>query len=177
VFLFWIYLSWLVTLLGAEFTYCLGIYRDVWRPDRGAAGNDLLLAYRLLGYLWEGQREGIGLPMDQLLDLEPGHAEAELELLLMQLEKSRLVLRTERGEWMLARDLHQVSLLELFRAGPFLLPRTEANSSPELESVLAGLQAGLEQSLDLPLADLYGKRSTWRGDQAATDVSPVGYEN
>ncbi len=30
IFLIWVYLSWLVTLLGAEFTYCLGIFRDDW---------------------------------------------------------------------------------------------------------------------------------------------------
>lgn len=159
VFLIWIYLSWLVTLLGAEFTYCLGIYRDIWRPDRGGAGNDLLLAYRVLGALWDGQRQGQGLAIERLLEQEPGHPEAELEQLLMQLEKARLVLRGERGEWILVRDLRQVSLLDLFRTGPFLLPESPASRSPELDPLLAAMEQDLERSLAVPLDTLYQQRS------------------
>lgn len=165
VFLIWIYLCWLVTLLGAEFTYCLGIYRDDWRPGRGQEGSDLLLAYGLLGHLWAAQRAGLGVPMERLLTLEPGQGEEELERVLIYLESARLVLRSEQGDWVLARDLGRVSLLDLYQAGPFLLPQAGARVRPgtpappeELKPVLAGLSGALAADLSLSLASLYEGR-------------------
>ena len=159
VFLIWIYLSWLVTLLGAEFTYCLWIYRDDWHPERGRGGDDLLLAYRLLGHLWEAQEGGDALAMKRLLALEPVYSEEDLERLLLQLHKAHLVLRTEQDEWALARDMGRVSLLDLYRAGAFVLP---ASGGPgkvaELAPVLDRLEADLQRTLDLPLSSLFEKK-------------------
>ena len=159
VFLIWIYLSWLVTLMGAEFTYCLRIYRDDWDPERERGGNDLLLAYRLLEHLWEAQVAGVTVSMKRLLKLEPAYSEVDLERLLLQLHKSHLVLRTERDEWVLARDMGRVSLLDLYRAGPFVLPTDgELGGIVELEPVLGQVEADLHRTLDLPLDALFEKK-------------------
>ncbi len=159
VFLIWIYLSWLVTLLGAEFTYCLGIYRDDWYLQEGRGGDDLLLAYRLLGHLWEAQEEGSAISLGRFLKIEPICSEADLEGLLLQLQEAQLVLRTERDEWALARDMGKVSLLDLYRAGAFVLP---AGAGPgqgaELAPVLDQLEADLRRTLDLPLSSLFEKK-------------------
>jgi membrane protein len=159
VFLIWIYLSWLVTLLGAELTFCLGIYRDEWQPDQAAGGNDLLLAYRLLSYLWEAQRDGAPVPMERLLAREPAHSETELEQVLLLLARARLVLRSERGDWALARNLARVSLLELLRSGPFVLPTVQAlegrGGRPELKPLLERLDQELQAGLDVPLSELF----------------------
>lgn len=163
VFLIWIYLSWLVTLLGAEFTYCLGIYRDEWRPERSDQGLDLLLAYRLLSYLWSAQRSGDAVSMDLLMAREPTESEVDLEQMLLTLVKARLVLGTERGDWALARDMDDVSFLDLFRSGPFVLPQRVQSDKlrrSELEPVLKRLEQGLQQGLDLPLSQLFGGGSS-----------------
>jgi len=159
VFLIWIYLSWLVTLLGAEFTYCLSIYRDRWDPEREHEREDLLLAYRLLEHLWEAQREGKTVSMQRLLALEPTHSEVDLEHLLLSLRKARLVLYTERDEWALARDMGGVSLLDLYRAGSFVFPAdTEVGEETELGQVLGQVETDLQRTLDLPLSSLFGKQ-------------------
>lgn len=165
VFLIWIYLSWLVTLLGAEFTYCLGIYRDEWHPEWGTGGQDLLLAYRLLGYLWEAQRQGDAVNMDLLLEREPTHSETDLERLLLLLVKGRLVLRVDHSDWVLARNLADVSFLQLFQAGPFALPDPalrERMSCEELKPVLQRLEQELQQGLDVPLSRLFEERNKLR---------------
>jgi membrane protein len=163
VFLIWIYLSWLVTLLGAEFTYCLGIYRDAWRPEHHGQGLDLLLAYRLLSYLWAAQRDGSAVSMDALMIHERSHSEADLEELLMALDKAHLVLRTERGEWALAKDMDRVTFLDLFRCGPFVLPSqsgqallSDLPAHPGLGPLLKSLEDGLQERLDLPLSQVFG---------------------
>jgi membrane protein len=157
VFLIWIYLSWLVTLLGGEITYCLGIYRDSWSPDRSRQGQCLLLAYRVLGILWKAQERGASVPMECFLTNEASHSESEIDHLLLKLSKARFVLRTERGEWALARDLARVSLLDLYAVGPFVLP-AGLQGDPELNQVLTVLDTGLRKALDVPLASLYQDR-------------------
>lgn len=157
VFLIWIYLSWLVILLGGEITYCLGIYRDSWSPDKSRQGLCLLLVYRVLGILWRAQERGASVPMERFITDEISHSEADLEHLLLKLSKAHLVLRTERGEWVLARDLSKVSLLELYLVGPFVLP-AGLHGDPELNEVLSVLDTGLRTALDVPLASLYKER-------------------
>lgn len=159
VFLIWVYLSWLVTLLGCEITYCLSAYRDAWTPDYSQSGMDLLLAYRILGALWTAQEQGIALSMERLLTVDMRHSETELENLLLQLAKVRLVLRTERGDWALARDLSKFSMLELYRTGPFILP-VGPTEDLELAKMLVSLETGLHTALDVPLASLYRNRHT-----------------
>ncbi len=160
VFLIWIYLSWLVTLLGAEFTYCLGIYRDEWYPDRGRHGADLLLAYRLLSYLWQGQHSGAPVSMRSLMAKEPMHSETDLEAILLHLMQARLVLRTEQGDWVLARDMGSMSFQDLYWSGHFILPRPDDGQSEDMElrRLLQALKADMDKTLEVPLADLFEQR-------------------
>jgi membrane protein len=178
VFLIWIYLSWLVTLLGAEFTYCLGIYRDQWHPQRKPHETELYLAFRLVGYLWQAQNSGRSVAMEQLLTHEPSHSETELEELLLRLSAARLVLRTEQGEWALARDLSDVSFLEFFWAGHFVLPKLPladeegSDEAPQLRRLLRALREDMDKALNVPLDVLYGNaRNPDSVTAGASDVS------
>ncbi len=161
IFLVWIYLSWVVTLLGAEFSCCLGIYGEGREQDKDGGRNDLLLAFRTLGRLWQAQRKGETLSILALAK-ELGRVSVEhLELILMELQEAHLVLRTEEHTWALARDLSEVELLELYRVRPYPLPnikRVTLNDPADrlLAQTLEQLEQGLERTLKVPLADYFG---------------------
>jgi membrane protein len=131
IFLIWIYLSWLVTLLGAEFSCCLGIHQDEWSiAENGVMGSVFFLAFRLLQRLWQAQHTGDVLPVKQLARELHGGSEERLETILYDLAGANMVIRAERGGWALAKDMDEVSLIELYRVVNCALPQL-----PHLDTV------------------------------------------
>ncbi|MEJ2453331.1 MAG: virulence factor BrkB family protein [Candidatus Thiodiazotropha sp.] len=160
IFLIWIYLSWLVTLLGAEFTYCLSIYREDWRESREEWGEAFLLVLRLLRVLRGAQHDGNSLSIRELVRRMPRSNDEEIELALLDLQQARMVTRAEDKGWLLARDLGEVSLFELYRSAPYVLPSPQAVSEEPaaLRLLMARLEEDLEANLDQPLASLLSER-------------------
>ena len=161
IFLVWIYLSWVVALLGAEFSYCLSVFRDLGWHGREGEGGDFLLAYRVLRELWLAQQGGRTLSAEQLA-LRLGHVpEERLERLLEQLEQVNLVLLSEDEEWALARDLNHFTLLDLYQARPFVLPsptllvRSRAQADRALKQILERLDQDMARNMGVALAVLY----------------------
>jgi len=130
IFLFWLYLVWIVILLGASLAASLTTFNDR-RVDWGWPKKwEFLLAYRLVGYLWKAQFAGQSLSVEELLELLEGSTETELATQLGLLFDAGIVTRSESGSWLLCRDLDMVSLLELYRAGEYYLPVDETWEVP-----------------------------------------------
>lgn len=121
IFLVWLYISWLITLLGAEFTYCLSIYRRQKKHFEWH-GDKLLDVIEILGLLWQAQIAGRSLSLEKIADEVTGYTEERLENLLLKLKASNLVLNTDRYEWALGRDLGSIRLLDLYHMQPLILP-------------------------------------------------------
>lgn len=172
IFLVWIYLCWVVTLLGAEFAYCLSIFRDKGKHGSASEGGDLLLAYRLMNELWIGQKTGMALSTEDLAVPLGYVSEERLDSLLRQLKRARLVLQTGNGAWALARDLSSVTLYDLYRAEGFVLPEAKllAESQERVDQALVGilenLGQGMAKVMNIPLESLYGD------DQSQPDIKP-----
>ena len=125
IFLFWLYLVWIVVLLGASLAASLTTFQDR-KVDWGWPNKwTFLLAYRLVGNLWKAQTMGKALSMMELMDSLEGSTETELANQLGLLLKAGIVTCSESGSWLLCRDLDSVSLLQLYRAGEYYLPVNE----------------------------------------------------
>jgi membrane protein len=122
IFLFWLYLVWIVILLGASLAASLTTFSDRRSDWRWPWEWEFLLAYRLVGHLWEAQRDGRSLSQDDLLMAEQGVPESLLQQMLGQFLEAGLVTRDQQDNWILSRDLENFSLLELYRAGHYHLP-------------------------------------------------------
>ena len=158
IFLFWLYLVWIVILLGASLAASLTTFNDR-RVDWGWPRKwEFLLAYRLMGMLWKAQVEGRALSMENLVDSLEGATESGLARQLGLLFDAGFVKRSEDGDWLLCRDLERVSLLDLYRAGEYYLPLDEAMEIPSqstwddvfFESIALG-----EVKMHRPLKEMY----------------------
>ena len=161
IFLVWIYLSWVVTLLGAEFSYCLGVFNDILVSGARERGQGFLLAFRVLRELWSAQKSGSALSSSQLSDAMGRVSDQRLEELLEQMREAKVVYRTDDGCWSLARSLSDLTLLDLFHLQPFALPESrwlqDADEPAEkiLGSVLKEVEQDLAKAMDSSLHSIY----------------------
>ncbi|MES9992131.1 MAG: virulence factor BrkB family protein [Candidatus Thiodiazotropha sp.] len=156
IFLIWLYLSWLVTLLGAEFSYCLGIYRYDWKEKLEQRGDRFILALEVMRLLRESQHSGLSTTTTQLQERLNDSSEVQLESLLSSLQRARFVLFTDEKGWALARDLSEVSLAELFSSDAYMLPDGGSllAASDEFRSLIEEANSDLKEKMQRPLSEL-----------------------
>jgi membrane protein len=132
IFLFWLYLMWTVILFGASLAASLTTFSDFRKYDTDWSKRwEFQLAYRLLGHLWSAQRTGGVLSQTQMLDLEQQASELQIIKLMSLLRDQHIVNNDEEGNWMLARDLEELSLGELYNHGDYYLPLGEIEELPQ----------------------------------------------
>jgi len=155
IFLVWVYLSWLVVLLGAEVAHCLRIFH--WRSDI-PRGQPLGLtdALRVLLLLDEAAGEGRALSEESLAKAQAGWREDHVETLLARMLELRWVHQTSEGKWSLARRLADLSIYEVMRRGGFSLPDGDPSIWPLPRDLVEHLRQADEQvagALDVPLVE------------------------
>lgn len=156
IFLIWIYLSWLVVLVGAEFTQTLSKLRYPGQMAEGRAPS-FLLSYRLMDALWKRQEQGETQSSNALArDLEVDVV--RVTDVLESLETARVVARTEVGNWFLLRDLGRYTLRDLYDDCDPTLPRFTdlANSdAAALQAAIKEVDAHIENVFGQPLASYF----------------------
>lgn len=159
LFLFWIYLVWIVVLLGASLAASLTTFKDRKTDWSWPAKWEFLFVYRLVGYLWQAQVEGKAQSIESLLDSMEGATETMLARELALLYNAGIVTRDEEGNWLLSRDLDSVRLLDLYRAGHYYLPVNEKLEIPSEsewdQSFFRSVTSG-KLELDQSLKNMYG---------------------
>lgn len=154
IFLLWIYLSWLVVLLGAVIAASLSHWRTpVMRDTSGLAQT--LNALRILKCLIQGLESGQvhtlpTLSKALLLGYEP------LEKILEKLASVDMVRKAQGEGWMLMRDTSHIKAVELLQL--FLLDRNalaKVSDAEPLQAWLANCVGQLERSADVSLQELF----------------------
>lgn len=159
IFLIWVFLTWLVTLFGAEVTYCLGLHGEGGGRKRPETER-MEEAVAVLEALWNAQLAGESLSHVEVA-ARSGVPVERAEVLIDGLYKADWVVRTEDEKWMLARDLNHLQLTDLYAIGEFAIPRPEFFSGLDrqgrstLAKTLKDAHQELETSLDVPLTSLF----------------------
>jgi membrane protein len=123
IFLLWLYLVWVVVLLGASLAASLTTFRtgNLALAD-WPRGADFQLAHRLLGHLWTVQMRGETISLEALVAREPRASALQVNHLLHDLFVAKIASVDDNGDWMLCRDLGDLSLATLYLCGNYHLP-------------------------------------------------------
>lgn len=157
IFLLWIYLCWVSILLGASLASSIAAFRYQPAAMRLPAGYEIYGLLRLIGRFQAARREGQGLDEDEILALEPMLTDSLLQQMLCELERIRLARRDERGHWLLARDLDEVSLLELYERCQLRIP-VDDHALPGRDDALGQVAARALDELRQPLRAMLKRR-------------------
>ncbi|MFZ2755205.1 MAG: YihY family inner membrane protein [Lysobacteraceae bacterium] len=156
IFLGWVYFSWVAVLLGASLASSLSAFRYQPASQRLPWGYEFYGLLRLLGRFDEYRKRGKGLHLEDIRQLEPMLTDAVVQQMLQQLSAIGLLSRAESGEWLLARDLDDLSLGELYEACQLRIPTAEA-WLPARDDALGNAAIAALDELRLPLRDLLRK--------------------
>lgn len=125
IFLLWIYLSWVAVLLGASFASSLSAFRYQPAALRLPEGCEIYGLLRMLGRFHAARGSGNGLHADELRELDPILTDSLVQEMLSKLCEAGIVKRAETGEWLLSRDLADVTLRELYVVAQLRIPVEE----------------------------------------------------
>lgn len=157
IFLLWIYLGWTSILFGASFASSMSAFRYQPVALRLPHGYELYGLLRMLGRFHQARAGGRGLHSDEIQQLEPILTDALVQELLAKLVDIQVLSRAEGGEWLLARDLDDVTLGELYEAARLRVPVAEAHL-PHRDDALGIAVMNTLDSLRMPLRDLLKQR-------------------
>jgi membrane protein len=157
IFLLWIYLGWSSILFGASFASSMSAFRYQPVALRLPHGYEIYGLLRMLGRFQQARAKGRGLHSDEIQQLEPILTDALVQELLAKLDGIDVVSRAESGEWLLARDLDDVTLGELYEAAHLRVPVAEAQL-PHRDDALGIAVMKTLDGLRMPLRDLLKRR-------------------
>ncbi|MEO5596747.1 MAG: YihY family inner membrane protein, partial [Lysobacteraceae bacterium] len=150
ILMLWIWISWVVILLGASVAASLSSFRYQPVAARLPAGFEMYAMLRVLGRFAEARERGEGLGSEQLHALEPMLTDDMLQDMLGALGQISLVQRKDSGQWLLSRDLSAVTMAEIYEAAGLRVPTREAKLPCRDDTLGLAAEAALDE-LRLPL--------------------------
>lgn len=162
IFILWIYLSWILVLLGASLTASLAAFD--YRPiaSRIAPGEEFRGLVRVLAHFAAAQRAGRGLHSAVLLEREAFLTDDLVQRYLGDLDRAGMIQRNDVGEWLLTRDLATVTLYDIYAASGYRVPLGESlpgEAATAQDTVAAATieraAIGLRNAMDMPLSEIF----------------------
>jgi len=163
IFLLWIYLSWIIVILGASITASVSSFE--YQPPKKTLpeGAEFLGLLLVLRHFVDARRAGRSVDQTSLQMHEPRLQGSAIAEYLEELEQADLIKRGEAGGWLLRRSPASTDLLQVYCHTRYRLPLEPVEEaaalgielSPTLLALLNSLADSLEAKLGTRLDQIY----------------------
>ncbi|MET0331042.1 MAG: YihY family inner membrane protein [Dyella sp.] len=136
ILLLWIYLSWIMVILGASIAASISAYEYHPPGQTLPEGAQFLGLLVVLRHFIEAQREGGCVDQASVRLREPYLRSSAIGAYFDDLHRADLIRRSEGGVWRLTRSLDSTELLRLYRCTHYRLPLQPAEEVRRLGIVL-----------------------------------------
>lgn len=163
ILLLWIYLAWNLILLGVEISYTLTIFGTQEVYPR----HPLLSLLDMLNLVYTNHLKGDSVSEQQLRDVLGRKELPKWYTYINYLEDSKLITMTEKDEYVLKKDLSNMTLWDFYRTLPYPLPIKDELDEMKQEDqqpwlgLLVGrfenTEACAKKQLNLSLADIFAQ--------------------
>ena len=127
IFLFWVYLSWNIILLGGTIAATLETSRWRGHVQDYSDNHRFLVVMDILYQLWHASKKGHTISLHQIFSQLEEIPDNELHQQLDWLEDNRIIQVNQEGDYVLLRDLDSISIGKLYTMGRFSLPTNATN--------------------------------------------------
>lgn len=157
-FLLWIYLSWVIVILGASIAASINAFE--YHPPTTALpeGAEFLGLLVVIKHFVEGQRRGEVVDPASIQLVEPYLRSSQLACYFDDLQRADLIQRSESGGWLLARSLDSTDLLRVYTHTQYRLPMHPADEAKSLGIVLPDTLVELLGEVAETLETAFGTR-------------------
>jgi membrane protein len=157
IFVFWIYLSWMLVLMGASLTASIAAFD--YRPpsQRLAEGNEFRGLLRVLEHFIAAQREGGALHSADLRERETFLTDDLVQRYLRDLCEAGLIRRGEDGAWALTCDPTATTLYDVYSRCDYRLPDGPplAGDTAAAAALLDAVKTAVCEHMQVPLSEIF----------------------
>lgn len=158
IFLLWIYLSWIIVILGASIAASVSAFEYTVPHESLPEGAEFLGLLVVLRHFVAAQRCGDSVDPAGVRLHEPYLQSNAIAAYFEDLQRADMIQRGEAGGWLLSRSLDTTELLRLYRCTQYRLPLHPREQVAALGIVLPAVLLDLLDALATALDDTMGAR-------------------
>ncbi|HEV7778791.1 MAG TPA: YihY family inner membrane protein [Luteibacter sp.] len=158
IFLLWIYLSWIIVILGASIAASISAFEYTVPSEALPEGAEFLGLLVVLRHFVAAQRRGDNVDPAVVRLREPYLQSNAIAAYFEDLQRADMIQRGEAGGWLLSRSLDTTELLRLYRCTQYRLPLHPREQVAALGIVLPAVLLDLLDALAAALDDTMGAR-------------------